>query len=342
MEPGHRLQGRVTDDRGHPLEGVRVYFGGANHAQEGGGKATTDAQGRFDFDSLPAGCPFAFYKDGYSEIDDRNLPLDTDEVVTVEMVPAGAGPGRAVDARTGKPIRAFNVQIGHSPRRQPDDPSGGIRSDLINPGQVFQSDEGRFKVGDLILGMPIQVTVSAEGYERRAIERVVAARPDEAKAEEFRLDAIDPASLRTYRGRLRDAGGKPVVGAQVRLIAARDREPDRRVDFPFNWTMIRSGQIAQQPKVVRFLEAATDARGIFQFTGIPRDTEVELAFWGKGIAPGRADHLEQIAENKEGWFDITLPAPARIVGAIDRRAYSTPRRIQLSGLSASSTTRTSS
>ena len=60
--------------------------------------------------------------------------------------------GRVLDGRTGRPIPAFTVQVTHSPRRQPDYPSGGIRSDLINPGQVFRSDEGRFRVGDLILG----------------------------------------------------------------------------------------------------------------------------------------------------------------------------------------------
>ncbi len=43
-------------------------------------------------------------------------------------------------------------------------------------------------------------------------ERVVVARPDEARVEEFRLDSLDPASLRTYRGRLVDAQGKPLAG----------------------------------------------------------------------------------------------------------------------------------
>lgn len=331
MEPGHQLKGRVVDDRERPLEGVRVYFAGANHAQEGGGQTTTDVQGRFAFDSLPPDCPFAFYKDGFSEIDNRRLPLDTGEEVTVSMLPAGVIRGRVVDGKTGRPIRRFNVQVTHSPRRRPEDPSAGLRLDLSTPGQVFQSDEGRFQVGDLVMGMPLQAMVSADGYERGVVERIEVARPDEAKAEEFRLDPLDAANLRTYRGRLRDAAGKPVVGVQVRLIAARDRKPDQRADFPFNWSMIRSGQLAQQPNIVRFLESTTDARGTFQFAGIPRGTEVEVAFWGKGIAPGRADRLEQLAEDKEGWFDITLPAPARVAGRIDRKTYVTAARLQISG-----------
>ena len=121
------------------------------------------------------------------------------------------------------------------------------------------------------------------------------------------------------------------MGAQLRLIAARDR-PDGPADFPFNWSMIRDGQLARQANVVRFLASSTDARGRFEFTGIPSGIEVELAWWGKGIAPGRADHLERTAQDRQGWFwvDMTLPAPARIVGAIDRTAYPAAGRVEVS------------
>ena len=54
------------------------------------------------FDSLPADCPFGFSRDGYSSIEDRHLPLDTDEDVAVVMVPAGVIDGRVLDARTGE------------------------------------------------------------------------------------------------------------------------------------------------------------------------------------------------------------------------------------------------
>jgi hypothetical protein len=95
--------------------------------------------------------------------------------------------------------------------------------------------------------------------------------------------------------------------------------------------MIRDGQVARQANVVRFLESSTDARGRFEFTGVPIGTEVELAWWGKGIAPGRADHLERTAQDRQGWFwvDMTVPAPARIAGAIDRKAYPAAGRIEV-------------
>ena len=182
----------------------------------------------------------------------------------------------------------------------------------------------------MVVGMPVRVLVSAEGYERRVSDRVVAALRSEAVAEAFRLDPLDPSKLRPYRGRLKDSTGKPVVGAQVRLIAARDRDPDQRAGFPFNWTMIKTGQLAQQPNVVRFFGSFTDAKGLFQFSSVPKGIEVELAWWGKGIAPGRADHLERVAVDRDGWLDISLPAPARIVGIVDRKSFTTAGRIQVS------------
>src|SRR5207237_2217375 len=114
---------------------------------------------------------------------------------------------------------------------------------LVDPGQAYQSPEGRFKLGDLVVGLPLQVTVSAKGYEKAVVERVVAARPDDARIEEFRIVPLDPASLQTYAGRLIDAKGQAVAGAQVRLIAAKPRDPNRRGDrstrrpegFPFFW-----------------------------------------------------------------------------------------------------------
>ncbi len=176
--------------------------------------------------------------------------------------------------------------------------------------------------------MPLQVTVNAEGYERRISERVVVARPDLAQPEVFRLEKVDPANFQNYRGRLLDAAGKPVAGVQVRLFAARNRRADQRTNFPFNWTMIHTGQMADQPEIVRFLEATTDAKGFFEFTDIPRGPEVELAWWGKGIANGRYEHFDRV-EDRQGWVDIKLPAPARITGTIDRQSHPKAARVQL-------------
>jgi beta-lactamase regulating signal transducer with metallopeptidase domain/protocatechuate 3,4-dioxygenase beta subunit len=330
LELGHRIKGRVVDEKGRPLDGVIVDFAQGRSPFSDGGRANTDKQGRFGFDALPLDCPFGFSKEGFSDISNHRLPLDTDEEVEVVMVPAGVIAGKVLDAATGKPVRAFNVRITFSPKRQPDDPQGGgLLSSLVNPGQNYQSPEGRFQISGLVAGMPLQVMIAADGYEPHVNERIVAARGDQPQVEEFRLDAIDPASLQTYRGRLVDAKGKPVAGAQLRLIVARNRDPNQRAGFPFNWQMIQTGQIAQQASVARFQEAITDGDGRFRFAAIPKDAEVELVWWGKGITPGRADHLEDLDDKGRDAIELKLPVPSKIVGKIDRAAYPQAGRIEI-------------
>jgi hypothetical protein len=85
--------------------------------------------------------------------------------------------------------------------------------------------------------------------------------------------------------------------------------------------MIRTGQLAQVANVTRFLEGTTGADGRFQFDGIPRNCNVELVWWGKGVAPGLADQLEQLDDENGLSLEFTVPAPARIVGTVDRVAY---------------------
>ena len=85
---------------------------------------------------------------------------------------------------------------------------------IINPHAFTQLqnelDGGRFKIADLVVGVPLQVMVSAQGDKRAVNERVLVAPPDHAHVEQFPLD---PPKLRIYRGRLIDAGGKLVAGA---------------------------------------------------------------------------------------------------------------------------------
>jgi hypothetical protein len=329
LEAGHTIKGRVADEKNGPLEGVHVYVSNLNHGNLDGFRTTTDDRGLFSFDSLPPETPFAFYKNGYSEINDRRLPLDSDQLVHVVMSPAGVIIGRVLHATTDEPIRAFNVQITFSPKRQPGEPSAVLLSSHVSPGHNFHSDDGRFNFGNLVVGMPLQVMISAEGYERHVTERVVVARPDDLRIKEFRLHPVDHAELQTYRGRLVDARGNPVATAQLRLFASRDRDPEQRQQFPFNWSMIRNGQLAQQSEVTRFLKSVTDAEGRFEFAQVPKGDEVEIAWWGKGIVPGRSDHLERLDEKAP--IEIRLRAAARIIVTIDRGAFADAGQIQLAG-----------
>jgi beta-lactamase regulating signal transducer with metallopeptidase domain len=331
LAAGHKIKGRVVDEKGKPIAGVSVDFANGRNPFSDGGRMDTDAQGRFAFDALPPNCPFGFSKAGFSEISKKQLELDGNEEVVVEMVSAGVVLGRVVDGKSGKPIKKFVVQLTFSPDRQPGDVSSGLLYSLTNPGQSFQSTDGRFRLNDLVVGLALQVTVLADGYEKGVVTRVLVAQPDSAEVEEVRLEPIDPATLQTVRVRMVDAQGKPITGAQLRLIVAGPRDVGERHQFPFNWTMITTGQIGQQGRIKRFLTGTSDAKGEFAFENVPKDLEMELVWWGKGVVPGRADHLENMDQEAGKPFEITTPAGARIVGTIDRTKYPGAVRIGVSG-----------
>ncbi len=320
LEPGHRIRGRVVDEAGKPLAGVRIaYDEGANPFGDGG-TGTTDADGRFAFDDLPPKCPFGFARAGYSDLQRDDLPLDGPDVIEVRMAPAGVILGRAVDG-SGAPLRSFRVRLNHSPLRKPGEPSAGLWSELVDPGQEFQSDDGRFQLGDLPVGTPLLVKVSAPGHEDAISERVVVARPADAREGEYRLMAIDPASVRTYAGRLLRADGKPAVGAELRLIASRPagavpaREGFRRPLF--NWDDVNI-RMNLDPSITRFEEAVADAEGRFAFPSVPRGALVSLYWRGEGVPPGSLERLDRRDDAAAAALDVKLDPPARVVVTVDR------------------------
>ena len=212
LAAGHRIRGRVVDEQGQPLANVSVYYADSDHGGELGGNATTDAEGRFEFDSLPAGSPLTLVKDGYSEMENATLPLDGPKEVLVTMRAAGVIRGRVVNGRTGKPLSPFMVHVTFSPDREPDDPSASLSGARAIGGEKFATPDGTFRLNDFVRDMPLQVTVEAEGYERTVVRRVVAVADSDAKPVEFRLAPIDPSSLLTIAGRLVDEQSRPRAG----------------------------------------------------------------------------------------------------------------------------------
>lgn len=332
LEPGHTIKGRVVNEAGKPVVGVWVYFGHGDSPQGmfAGGRTATDAQGRFQFDSLPADTPFTFRAEGYTQRSDEKLPLDGDQEIVVKLKAQGVIQGRIVDAATGKPLPRFNVSITFSWDRQPGEPAGGLISSRTSPGEEFASAEGRFLLKDLMAGMPIQVSITAPGYRRQILRRVVAQAAGEAAPVEIRISPEDPAKLITLRGKLVNHKGVPVGGADLRLIAATDR-PMQRDEFPFNWSMIESGQIEQAPNVVQVRRLTTGTDGSFLFQNVPGDVELELAYWGKGVPAARMDQLEILSAKERANLEIKAQAPARLAGKIDRKVFPEFSSIQLSG-----------
>ncbi len=322
LQPGHHIRGRVVDADGRPVDGARVSAsGGDGGDMDIGDYVTTDSEGRFTFDSLLPDATFRISKDGYSELDDQHLVLDGDEEIVVTLESAAVIHGRVVDAATGRPVPVFNVMMTFSPDRQAGDPGShlsGARS-TSPEGERFAPSDGAFVLGDLVRGMPLQVMVAAEGYDRVTMRRVVARPAEDAETVEFRLAPVDQAGLFEIKGRIVDSESRPIAAAELRLIVAEKRSFPRDA-FPFNWQMIKSGQVSNNDGVQQYLSTTSDQDGNFVFRGVRPGKDIELIYWGDGISQGRMERVERLTPAERGAMKIAGVTPGALRGRVDRQA----------------------
>ncbi|HEY3391464.1 MAG TPA: M56 family metallopeptidase [Lacipirellulaceae bacterium] len=330
LEPGHRISGRVVDETGKPIRSVAVYFADGNRGSgmEFGGKATTDAEGRFEFDSLPKDSPFNLVANGYSEIEGAKLPVDGDEEVVVTMRAEGVIKGRVVDAETGNPISPFNVRITFSSDRRPDEPGHSLSGPRATKpeGEQFATPDGDFILADLIRDMPLQVTVLADGYENQVKRRIVAQSAADAETVEFRMARLDASKNFTISGRIVNENEEPISGAELRLISAREirapRDPWQSsfVEYPFGWQMIQNGGAQSVAGIRQVLSTTSGMDGEFKFEQVQPAAAMQIAFWGDGVSQGRLQELEKLPAGERESVKIVTVTPATVRGTIDRKA----------------------
>ena len=331
LEKGHRIRGRVQAAAGKSIAGARVYYSDGNRGDGMlfGGGTTTDSTGKFEFDSLPNDAPFSIEADGYSEIEVDKLPLDGKDEVIVTLQQEGVIRGKVIDAATRKPISPFNVQITFSPDRGPNEPGhhlGGARATTPS-GEKFASPKGTFLLNELIVGMPLQVTVSASGYERQVYPRVVAKEKSEADEIIVPLLPLDASKLVSIRGRLFGANRKPIAGAELRLITADKVLGDHRPglpfeynEYPYSWQMIQSGQVESIEGVSQFMSTVSGKDGGFVFERVRSAPFMEIAYWGEGVSQDRLERIEKLSNEERGNITIKSVTPGAIRGKIDRKA----------------------
>lgn len=232
LAEGHTVRGRVTDDAGTPLPGVRVIavipspepgIGNPFWLSESAGR--TDPAGRFEVRGVPDHARFDFLKSGLSDARNQALRFDGDNAVT--MLYGGAVGGRVVD-RDGKPIRSFRVLVGFPRQRRPGDQTGGFFAGYSGIGVRFTAADGRFVVSGLGAGGVYRIRVLADGHGEAVADRVEAVPVN-------RLAAAEPVTIRAgapvrFRVRAVAADGRPVAGARVTLV---DGEPG--LDQHFMW-----------------------------------------------------------------------------------------------------------
>jgi beta-lactamase regulating signal transducer with metallopeptidase domain/protocatechuate 3,4-dioxygenase beta subunit len=338
LEPGHHIRGRVVDDAGHPITGVSIYTSDGNHSPkfQFGSRAITGKDGSFEFDSLPSDAPFTFEATSYSEIANKTLPLDGDEEVIVTMKSEGMIRGKVIDAATRKPITAFNIEVTFSPDRLPSEPAHSLSGPRATQpdGERFTNSEGAFVLKQFVREMPLQLTVKADGYERQVYRRIVAtAKPEPIVVP---LLPIDASKLITVAGRLVDSLGKPIAGAEVRLITALKASPRygtpgmrSSIDYPFNWQMIQRSNLDSREGVSQFLSTLSGRNGEFKFERVIPAPFMEVAYWGKGVPRGRREQLENLSDDERKDLTIEVPAPGVVRGKIDRKAFPEARSVML-------------
>ncbi|QDV51181.1 carboxypeptidase regulatory-like domain-containing protein [Gimesia fumaroli] len=332
MKLGRMITGKVIGPDGKPLSGVSVSYAGPDGHDLHLRRATkTDAQGEFTLDSLSKVAPLTFNLSGYSTISDRDFPADQNKPLVVTMKSEGILRGKVVDAQSGKPVTDFKVQITFSPERRPSDPQGTLSGVRVMNGERIVNARGDFELRKFVQGMPLQVTIQAEGYQKEVHVRVLARAESDAKVEEYRLTPVDPAMLHTFAGKVVNADGKPVPGVQLRLIAASKRRTGGRNEFPFNWAMVQNGQLKSNAQVSQFLSATTNAEGRFEFKDVNSSPDIELAYWGGGVAQGRLPGLERFDKKQRANIVLKTQATGSLRGQVNRQRFKGISRIMLRG-----------
>jgi peroxiredoxin/uncharacterized GH25 family protein/5-hydroxyisourate hydrolase-like protein (transthyretin family) len=106
------LKGRIVDNTGQPVEGATVAVQSWNELQLLNWSATTDAEGRFSWDSAPDGAAsFSAVKPGYNTV---SFNAGAGDEQTIAMTQAFRLAGKVIDAETKEPIKSFNLIPGRS------------------------------------------------------------------------------------------------------------------------------------------------------------------------------------------------------------------------------------
>jgi peroxiredoxin len=115
MNPGKVFKGRVVDETGTPLAGAGVQMDRVNlEPLEYDWSATTDSQGRFQWDSAPSReHPYLFTADGYNLRCEPALAADGTEHTITLRKPNGKTDvdGTVTDAATGAPLEQFTLTV---------------------------------------------------------------------------------------------------------------------------------------------------------------------------------------------------------------------------------------
>ena len=227
---GATIRGRVVDDAGGPIEGVRVVPTVPNPSRARFGTvyldemaARSDRDGRFAIAGMADGVTCDAISPGWSAV--RQWPLSpSDESKNVITLSAGGAiRGRVLDL-AGNPVRNFRIQLAIPKERKPGEAVGGYFAGYGGTGLSFTRADGEFTISGLTAGTVQDLKVIAGPFGSAEVARVKAPpinRLGPAADLTIRLGMTHPLRVRVFT-----IGGKVVEGARVTVI-----QDDRRAGF---------------------------------------------------------------------------------------------------------------
>lgn len=251
MEPGHWIEAQFVNEDKKPLEGVHVSldvetpemiilgFCGNEPYRWVSPRATSDKDGRFRLENLPAGrILIETNLNGYSRIDRMPLQVDRkDHVITVTR--PGQVSGTVVNAADGKPIKAFQIGRSYDER-----------------GTNFNGQDGKFTISNSFMspGDCVDLFVQAPGYLGAYIN---SAKVQSAANVNYNAIKIKLQPSRSFSGIVTEArSGKPLEGVLVTLLDTSNRGLGW-----FQWKSI--------PEVWHAMSVRTNAKGAFRVENVP-------------------------------------------------------------------------
>ncbi len=268
LAPGRTFEGRVCDDAGRPLHEALVRLLPAapwdrvvRWPRVDLVRRSTDADGRFRFDNLPAGgAQITLQKSEYSSLSESIAADGRGEFV---LKPRAVLAGRVVDADSGAGVPSFIVRL----------IANGLDCDLYGRGEAFTSDDGRFFLRDMETDLKYEVTIEAPGYAPCVVPDVATHPPGSTDELVFQVRKARP-----LLGQVIDAHtGAPIAGADVLAGQLRVEVLYWHVLFGENRTRALTNALLGGQAVV------ADGRGAFALPSCqPEDT---IFVWPRGYAP---------------------------------------------------------
>ncbi len=211
LEPAHWLGGRVVDEGGRPLAGVRIEamprMGLLNEAVAYPAvrrTAETDSGGRYRLDELAGPTAAVLLRRARGDDrPDRRLEVAIDREIDLVFKGWGVIRGRVVDGGSGDALPRFTIRL------------QGSSTERWKPGESFTAVDGRFTLKRLEQEGTFDFFVEAAGYLPAALDDVAA--QGELGAEEHVIDLLHGRPL---EGVAVDAAtGAPIEGVQVGFTA---------------------------------------------------------------------------------------------------------------------------